>query len=41
MKARKTMGIKGFQAVGGKSEKGQQLLKKSSGLLQKVIEQER
>merc|ERR1712064_32626 len=33
--ARKAMGIKGFQAVGGKSAKGQALLKKARSLYKK------
>merc|ERR1739845_331193 len=33
--ARKSMGIKGFQAVGGKSAKGQALLKKARSLYRK------
>merc|ERR1719367_304228 len=33
--ARKSMGIKGFQAVGGKSAKGQALLKKARSLFKK------
>merc|ERR1712232_964391 len=34
-KARKALGIKGFQAVGGKTAKGQQLLKKARSLYRK------
>ena len=33
--ARKAMGIKGFQAIGGKSAKGQALLKKTRSLYRK------
>merc|ERR1719225_813384 len=33
--ARKSMGIKGFQAVGGKTAKGQALLKKARSLFKK------
>merc|ERR1719335_217159 len=33
--ARKAMGVKGFQAVGGKSAKGQALLKKARSLYKK------
>merc|ERR1719209_1643938 len=33
--ARKILGIKGFQAVGGKSQKGQALLKKARSLYRK------
>merc|ERR1719427_2124167 len=33
--ARKSMGIKGFLAVGGKSAKGQELLKKARALFKK------
>jgi hypothetical protein len=35
MAARKAMGIKGFQAIGGKSAKGQALLKKARSLYRK------
>merc|ERR1711988_44305 len=34
-KARKALGIKGFQAVGGKSSKGQALLKKARSFYKK------
>ena len=33
--ARKKLGIKGFQAVGGKSSKGQELLKKARSIYKK------
>ena len=35
MAARKALGIKGFQAVGGKSAKGQALLKKARSIYRK------
>ena len=35
MKARRTLGVKGFCAIGGKTQKGQELLKKARSFYKK------